>query len=105
MTDWTKSVSPPSAESDIVEIENYYRSWAPEQIDSFDREFDRLVADILKWPFLTREDAPGIRHRAMEQFPYFVFYEPDENRHHITILAVVHELHETALKRIRGNRP
>ncbi|PHS25278.1 MAG: hypothetical protein COA83_06215 [Methylophaga sp.] len=79
----------PAAEAEHLETIAYYESQRAGLGANYLAELERLMQDICQSPqrYPIKKE-PGIRHKAMNQFPFAILYQ--ENSEMVQILAVAH---------------
>jgi plasmid stabilization system protein ParE len=77
-----------AAIKDIEAAVEWYDSRSPRLGDEFLDRLDAVFRRVTEQPLIYREVDSGVRRGLMEQFPYAVYYVPNDVN--VVVLAVLH---------------
>jgi plasmid stabilization system protein ParE len=79
------------AETDILEIIDWYEAQKEDLGDQFLLSFDEVISFLEKNPYLYQKIRKEIRRAIVQKYPYAVFYKIYEQAKEVSIIAVIHQ--------------
>ena len=85
------------AQSDLDEIFSWYEKQKSGLGKSFISDFDKTIKNIVFNPFYPSIIEDDARIASLKRFPYYIVYRIVEKKHHLRIIAVIHQHRNPAL--------